>query len=234
MSNIGTEARALLLKNYQGILSTNSVEMEGYPFGSVVPYCLDRTGSPIVLISQIAQHTKNIMVDPKVSLITIEQGANDVQIGGRLTWIADVVSLQDEESDAAADRYYKYFPQSRGFHKVHDFDFYRLELVRARYIAGFGKIHWISSDKILLANVFSAEQEQEMIEHMNQDHVAAMKIYCATANVEIEDVEPQIVGIDQEGFHLRLGEKIIRFNFSQPASTQVEIRARLAAMAHAK
>ncbi len=232
MANIGTEARALLLKNYQGILSTNSLEMDGYPFGSVVPYCLDQTGNPIILISQIAQHTKNILADPKVSLITIEQGVDDVQIGGRLTWIADVKTLQDEESEAAADRYYQYFPQSRDFHKVHDFDFYRLELVRARYIAGFGKIHWIAPEKILLASSFSVDQEQGMLDHMNQDHVEAMKTYCIAAKVEAGEHEPQMAGIDTEGFHLRVNEKIIRFNFSESANTAEEIRSRLVAMAH--
>ena len=231
MANIGSEARALLLKNYQGILSTNSVEMSGYPFGSVVPYCLDQTGNPIILISRIAQHTKNICADPKVSLIAIEQGVDDVQVGGRLTWIADVKALQDEESEAAADRYYRFFPQSSDFHKVHDFDFYRLELVRARYIAGFGKIHWISPEKILLASIFSADQEQTMIEHMNKDHVEAMKKYCSVANIEIGEHDPQIAGIDTEGFHLRISEKIVRFYFDEPANTAEEIRARLVAMA---
>jgi len=232
LSNIGTEARALLHKNYQGILSTNSVEMDGYPFGSVVPYCLDRSGNLIILISQIAQHTKNILANPKVSLITIEQGVDDVQIGGRLTWIADVVSLRDEESEAAADRYYRYFPQSRDFHKVHDFDFYRLELVRARYIAGFGKIHWIDPENILLENTFSSDQEQRMIDHMNHDHISAMKTYCDRAKVETGEGDPQITGIDSEGFHLRVNEKIVRFDFNEPANTAEEVRARLVAMAH--
>jgi len=228
---IEAEARALLLENYQGILSTNSLEMPGYPFGSVVPYCLDQTGNPVILISRIAQHTKNILADPKVSLITIEQNVDDVQIGGRLTWVADVKTLQGEEIETAAERYYRFFPQSRDFHQVHDFDFYRLELVRARYIAGFGKIHWISPEKILLENTFSVDQEQGMIEHMNNDHLQAMKKYCSAASVETEGNNPQMVGIDTEGFHLRMGEKIIRFHFSEPAKTAEEVRSHLVAMA---
>ncbi len=230
---IGTEARALLLKNSQAILSTNSVEMEGYPFGSVVPYCLDRTGNPIVLISQIAQHTKNILADPKVSMITIEQNIDDVQVGGRLTWVADVISLQGAKSEAAAERYSRYFPQSKDFHTVHDFDFYRLELVRARYIGGFGKIHWISPDKIILPNAFSAEVEKNMIDHMNDDHVEAMQKYCRNAEIKITSDQIKMVGIDEEGFHLRLEEKIIRFNFERPAKTAEDIRARLVEMARA-
>ncbi len=228
---IGTEARALLLKNHQGVLSTNSVEMPGYPFGSVVPYCLDQTGHPIILISRIAQHTKNILADPKVSLLTIEQGADDVQLGGRLTWIADVVALKKEESEAAADRYYRFFPQSSDFHKTLDFDFYCLVLVRARYIAGFGKIHWITPEKVLLPHSFSADQEQEIIDHMNKDHIEAMIKYCIIANVKIEENEPQMVGIDTEGFYLSIGERIVRFDFSEPVNSAEDVRARLATMA---
>ena len=43
------EARALLLACYDGVLSTQSVAMPGYPFGSVVPFCLDRAGQPVIL-----------------------------------------------------------------------------------------------------------------------------------------------------------------------------------------
>lgn len=57
------EARKLLLSEYQAILSTHSVDVSGYPFGSVVPYCLNKNGEPIILISSIAQHTKNILSD---------------------------------------------------------------------------------------------------------------------------------------------------------------------------
>ena len=56
------QARDLLLSQYQGVLSTHSVDVVGYPFGSVVPYCLNKAGEPIILISSIAQHFKNILV----------------------------------------------------------------------------------------------------------------------------------------------------------------------------
>ena len=58
-------ARNLMMKEYQGILSTHSVEAQGYPFGSVTPYCFDRKGRPVILISLIAQHTKNIKANPE-------------------------------------------------------------------------------------------------------------------------------------------------------------------------
>ena len=64
-------ARELLLKEYRGVLSTHSKSMPGFPFGSVVPYCLDELGRPLILISRIAQHTHNLQKDPKCSLFVV-------------------------------------------------------------------------------------------------------------------------------------------------------------------
>ena len=75
----GKAARSLMMSEYQGILSTISVEAQGYPFGSVTPYCFDSQGRPVILISRIAQHTKNILADPKVSLIVMERDVDDIQ-----------------------------------------------------------------------------------------------------------------------------------------------------------
>ncbi len=160
----GKHARELLLKEYRGVLSTHSKAMPGFPFGSVVPYCLDAEGYPLILISRIAQHTHNLGQDAKCSLLVGERGAEDVQAVGRLTLLAEARQLCDEaESDAAALRYYRFFPQSRDYHRTHDFDFWRLQPVRWRFIGGFGAIHWL--DRVALANPFVADQaEQGMFE----------------------------------------------------------------------
>ena len=86
-------ARELLLKEYRGALSTQSKAMPGFPFGSVVPYCLDEQGRPLILISRIAQHTHNLRKDPKCSLMVGERGAEDVQAVGRLTYLAEAEQL---------------------------------------------------------------------------------------------------------------------------------------------
>ena len=228
---VGDEARELLATNYQGVLSTQSQAMPGFPFGSVVPYCLDHTGQPIILISQIAQHTKNILADAKASLITFEQGADDIQAAARLTLIGEVTPLVDDEIDQAAERYYRYFPQSQDYHKVHDFDFYRLNLVRLRFIGGFGRINWLEPDQVVQASAFDAETERGMIEHMNDDHISAMQTYCEQAGIDASDQTPVMISIDQNGFNLRLDQAIKRFHFDEPASTPEAIRKALVAMA---
>ena len=74
-TQVAKNARELLLKEYRGALATQSKAMPGFPFGSVVPYCLDEQGRPLILISRIAQHTHNLQKDPKCSLLVGERDA---------------------------------------------------------------------------------------------------------------------------------------------------------------
>lgn len=197
-------ARELLLKEYRGVLSTHSKAMPGFPFGSVVPYCLDEQGQPLILISRIAQHTHNLQKDPKCSLLVGEREAEDVQAVGRLTYLAEAEKLEDAAAiEAAAERYYRYFPESQNYHKAHDFDFWRLKPVRHRYIGGFGAIHWI--DQVTLANPFAGKAELSMVEHMNSDHAKAIAHYVDLAGLP-KTAAAQLAGIDTEGMHLRIGQ----------------------------
>ena len=224
-------ARELLLKEYRGALSTHSKAMPGFPFGSVVPYCLDADGVPLLLISRIAQHTHNLLRDGKCSLLVGERAAEDVQAVGRLTLLAEAEQLHEPASvAAAAERYYRYFPDSAGFHQAHDFDFWRLRPVRARYIGGFGAIHWL--DQVTLGNPFAGKLELEMLAHMNQDHASAIAHYVALA--ALPGSEPaQLVGIDSEGFHLRIGRGVHWLAFAQPCANPLEVRQQLVQLARA-
>lgn len=219
----------MLLDNYYGVLSTLSVEMTGYPFGSVVPYVLDAGGRPVILIADIAQHTRNIAADPRVSLLVLEH-AEDVQAAGRLTLLAEAQAVPLAESDTA-ERYYEYFPDSRDFHLTHGFRFVRLNPVRGRYIGGFGRIHWLPGEQVRRANPFAWAEQRSMIEHMNRDHVEAMRGYCRLAGVNPpQGLEPALAGVDGEGFHLRLGARIVRVAFSQPVDAAAGVRAEMVAL----
>lgn len=228
-------ARELLLKEYRGVLSTHSKAMPGFPFGSVVPYCLDAQGWPLILISRIAQHTHNLKHDGKCSLLVGERDAEDVQAVGRLTLLAEAQQLQGAaQIEAAAQRYYRYFPDARDYHLVHDFDFWRLQPVRWRYIGGFGAIHWL--DQVALANPFAAgdaESESTMLEHMNSDHARAIAHYVALAGLP-NQVAATLVGIDSEGFHLRIGQSLYWLAFPAPCNNPGEVRQALVQLAHAE
>src|SRR5262245_744332 len=177
--NQGNAARTLLLQESFGVLSTVSIDVPGYPFGSVAPYCTDRMCRPIVYISHIAQHTKNILADARVSL-TVVQGnvdSDDVQAYGRVTCVADARPVAENES-AVRERYFRYFPSARQYEQTHDFAFFRLELVRIRFIGGFGQIYWVEPDEFMTKSPFSPQQESQIIGHMNKDHAAALRHYA--------------------------------------------------------
>lgn len=222
-------ARELLLKEYRGVLSTHSKSMPGYPFGSVVPYCLDAHGNPLILISRIAQHTHNLQKDPKCSLLVGEREAEDVQAVGRLTVMAEAHKLVEADAiEAAAERYYRYFPDAAGYHKAHDFDFWVLQPVRHRYIGGFGAIHWL--DQVTLANPFAGTAEASMVEHMNSDHANAIAHYVQLTGLP-NHATAQLAGVDSEGMHLRIGQGVYWLPFPHICNTPTQVREALVLLA---
>ncbi|TDI81481.1 MAG: HugZ family protein [Caldithrix sp.] len=231
-TGIPQEARSLLASQYFGVLSTISDKVAGYPFGSVVPYSLNRNGEPVILISDIAEHTKNIVADPRVSLTVLEHGVEDVQGSARLTLLADAAKIAANDT---GDRYYRRFPQSKDYHRTHNFDFYCLASVTIRYIGGFGKIHWLEPEQLFLANPFNEAEEAGIIGHMNEDHQSAMRYYLSHFKEKrvAEDQTVLMTGIDAEGFDLMLQGRPYRFQFKEAISTVQEAREILVSMAKA-
>ena len=207
------------------MLSTISVDAAGYPFGSVAPYCADDQCRPVVYISYIAQHTKNILVDPRVSLTVIESGgsSDDVQAQGRVTCIANARQVDDNEA-AVRQRYFRYFPSAQQYESTHNFAFFRLELVRVRFIGGFGQIYWVEPEEFMATNPFSAAQESGIIEHMNNDHSDALRRYAGGEAAVM-------AGIDAEGFDLLQAGRKVRIDFDAPVRSMEDARQALVALA---
>ncbi len=230
------DALKLILTESNGVLSTHSLELEGYPFGSITPYCLDDNFSPIILVSGIAQHTHNMDANPKVSL-TITESSQEAQKQnlGRLTFVADAnrIDNQSEDYKNVSQIYLRYFPAAKHYFEAHDFYFYRLNFVRARFIKGFGKIFWIEKEDWNLKNSFSPKEQDMMITHMNEDHKSAQLKYCSNfANLKIEDTDSiQMVGINQFGFDLLHQKNKIHFEFQSPVQDVKAARTELVDMA---
>lgn len=226
-------ARALLKSQKDGVLSTMSLDVPGYPFGSVTPYALDKQGRPVILISDLAQHTQNIKSDSKVSLtILATADARDVQANARLTYLGDARKITEEETDAK-ERYLRKFPHAKRYFEAHDFDFYVIELVRARYIEGFGKIWWVEPEELLLENVFDYQSEARVIDHMNDDHKSALVKYCRDYNFELSEEEYSMTGIDSEGIDIIAGKSNVRIRFDKPLDDASQAREVLVSMAKA-
>ncbi len=217
-------ARRLMRTHSNGILSTLSADMDGWPFGSVAPYILDFAGHPILLLSDLAQHSRNIGRDGRVSLLAWEDEKDDIQQSGRVTILGRAAMI--EGTDALRDRYLRYLPQAQEYFAIHDFRFYRVSVERVRYIGGFGDIHWIrAEDYCLPGDSFDAQwaaAERGAVIHMNADHKDALVRYCRARGVE--EPEPRLVGIDPEGFDVATRNGRLRIDFEAPVRDPAGLR----------
>jgi putative heme iron utilization protein len=214
----GDHARAWLLSARSGTLCTLSTRsgLEGFPFGSVVPYALDARGAPVILIATIAAHTKNLMADPRASLFIPEPGGEgDPQTRWRLTLTGRFVKLSgdDPELPEIDARYRDVVPQAGTYLETHGFDFWRLETEAVRYIAGFGKIAWLRPDEITrdpaaLGDVAGA------VDHMNADHAGNMVEMCKGLK-GFEPSTARMTTLDETGFLLETDQGHAWFSFGR-------------------
>jgi len=228
MSDQAATARRLLNHQSFGVLSTHSIDVQGYPFGSMAPYVLDYAGKPTILISNIAQHTRNIKQDNKVSLTVFDPLTDDPQASSRLTWIGDAEAVDPSDIETRS-RYLRYFPSAESYFETHDFSFYRIVLRRARFIGGFGQIFWIEPDPMQIRNPFR-ETEHGIVEHMNRDHQQALFHYCKLFGREGTKAVTMI-GIDSEGFDILADGRKLRIDFDSPINTSEEARSKLVKLA---
>ncbi len=142
--SVFNEVNNIINNSMHGVLST--INSDNYPFGSVIPYVLDRSGQIIILISHIAEHAKNISNNNHVSVTIIENtDKDDIQKKGRVTFIGNADKIDDTED--VNRMYTEIFPKGKMYFEKLNFHYYRIELYKMRYIGGFGKAYWINRDE---------------------------------------------------------------------------------------
>lgn len=221
-------ARRLYAGTFHGVLSTQSLELPGYPFGSLVPYVLDREGLPLLLLSHLSQHTRNLDADPHCALTLIETAEGDVQQHARLCAVGDVLPVH-EPVDAA--RYFAYFPQTREYHEALGFRFYRMQPLRFHWNGGFATARWFGGDRIVRRNPFDADTEARIIGHMNADHGDALVAYLTAGRPLVPGETVMMVGIDSEGIDLQHAGKVCRVPLPRTIGSAAEAREVLVDMA---
>jgi hypothetical protein len=183
----------------------------------------------VILISTLAEHTKNIDADPRVSLI-VQPYSPDMQVTGRVTVLGKAERLADKSE--LGPRYLRFHPQAADYFAMHDFNFYRIKPVRIRYIGGFGRIHWVEPADYLFPPSPLDKQEADILAHMNADHVENLRAYCRHIHgAESESVE--MIGIDPDGFDVRTDQAVLRFDFEAPVTDAQAARQALVTLAKA-
>ncbi len=212
-------------ESFHGLLSTHSVKFEGYPFGSLLPICRDGQSNPLMMISHLAQHTRNLDADPRCSLTLVRSNHADVLQWTRLTCLADA---QPVTSSNALERYCRYFPDGRRYHKELNFNLYRLRPSQLYLIAGFGSARWFDVSRILEAPRFHTAAELEILYQLNAHNHHLLNRVLRHYETEARG-EVRAVGADPRGLDVRQGETFSRLHFKQPIDDENDFTVRLEA-----
>ena len=221
------QARALLRSQELGVLSTHSKSMPGYPFGSVTTYVSTQNGEPIFYISDLAQHTKNILQNGKASFTVFSGDENDANAGSRLSVVGTASRVDDNLRTRIEQRFFAAYPTSRKYKEMHDFDFFILKCERVRYIGGFGEIYWFGQEDWLLETPAWQSSEDSMVEHMNEDHSDALQLIYQN-HYETPADTIKMLAINPESFLVRANSfKPQVVPFEKVAATAQDVRAQL-------
>jgi putative heme iron utilization protein len=222
-------AKKLMREGRSGALAT-LMAGSGDPYCSLVNVASAADGAPLLLISRLAVHTKNILADPRVSLMLDERKEGDPLEGARVMLMGRAAVTQDAE---ARRRYLARQPEAEMFAGFGDFSFYKVELAGAHLVAGFGRIVDLKPAD-LLTDVSDADAmvaaEPEVIKHMNRDHADAVKLY-ATRLLGAGDGDWRVVGCDPEGLELQQGRTALRLPFPERVRSPGVLRQVLKQMA---
>jgi putative heme iron utilization protein len=229
--NSSKNARALMRANATAVLATAMVE-GGWPYGSLVLVACDHDAAPLLLLSALAKHTKNLAADDRVSLLYDgTRGLDDPLTGPRLTVLGRIM-----RSDAPRHRarYLARHPSAAGYVDFTDFAFYRLAVERAHLVAGFGRIDWIEGDDLVYESPGAgalAEHEGNIVDHMNADHGDALDLYARVLLGE-SGSGWRMTGCDTEGCDLRREGAVARLPFPRPVEDAAQVRAALVELVH--
>lgn len=229
-AELGTAARRLIRSRGHAAFGTSLADR---PYVSLVATACDMDASPLLLLSDLAQHTKNLAAEPQISLLFEDTaGFADPLAGPRLTLLGRVERCDDARALA---RFTARHPSAAAYAGFADFHLYRVEIERGHLVAGFGRINWIeAADLRFFADASAlATAEPDILDHMNCDYADAIELY-ATRLLGRRGTGWHMTGIDPEGIDLRrsmeAGETV-RLDFAAPVLNPAAARRALADLA---
>ena len=227
-------ARTLAASVGTGALSTIALLPAGFPYGSFVLFGIDG-GAPVFLISEMAEHTRNLRADPRASLLVVEPGAGDPLARARVTLVGVCKPATEALRAGTLAALVAAHPGAAYYADFRDFHSWRLEVEAIRYIGGYGRMSWVdASDWAQAAPDPLSAQAAGILSHMNADHAAALLAYCHAFSLAKDASAATMTGVDRYGFEMSAetqdGPRPVRLGFSRPLATADEVRQELVAM----
>ncbi len=234
MPNDAELSRTLVATQREASLCT--MTSDGFPYGSAVSYVDDATGAPILLISEMAEHTINARGDNRVSILVtpVEKTHGGTVSATRLTLVGRLHMIKDPGQDRVA--YIEGHPDAASYADFNDFSFWRLQIYRCRYIGGFGRMSWVTpADYSSAKPDLMCDIAESIIARMNADYEDANLIQVQVLAGLRNASKASVINIDRCGITMRAvtpeGSRIARIGFPAPLQSpdqwQAAVRERL-------
>lgn len=202
----------LLHRSAVGTLATHLREPEGYPFPTILPFAPDARHRPVILVSRLAEHTRNLQADARAGFLVADSLEDDVLSGERATLIGRFSAAEPEP--ALTRRYLRYHPAGERYLALGDFSFQVMEIEKLRFIGGFGAMGWLDGAELDALEPLSADDETTLIEHFHANP-------CRPATMEL-------LGVDRYGADLRIAGVRRRVVFDGAKTTIAQVSDALA------
>jgi heme iron utilization protein len=176
-----------------GALATHSLAQPGFPFASHVPFAPDPGHCPLFLISGLAEHTQNLLVDDRASLLLWRAGEGSEVV--RATLIGHTKPVEPEP--AMIRRYLRYQPAAERLLQFGDFTFFRLHPLRVRVIGGFAQAAWLDGARLGELQKFAISEEEQVLSDATSSPSGT-----------------RIVGVDAYGVDIERGDSRQRLRFN--------------------
>lgn len=226
-----------LLKSKNSILKKISVPV---PYATFVTIAFDYDASPILILSDLSEHTKNLKNNNFVSLLIYEEQIfreffakfnNPFKKSGLKNYedpmsrprLSIIGKLEKYQNITAKKRFLSRHPVSRLYSEFSDMNLYRLDIINAHLTAGFAKVKWFSREELLCKKIFGENDDEfNVIKHMNDCHQESIDLYMKSFFKKGKGWK--IIGIDSEGFDLRFGPNVMRYYFEKSLKKTSDMR----------
>ncbi|MDN5861649.1 MAG: DUF2470 domain-containing protein, partial [Pseudonocardia sp.] len=189
------------------------------------------------LLSDLAVHSHNLKADPRASLIVTEPGEGDPLDLGRVTLSGPVTEVTGPDGDRALADYQAVHPGGLG--TDHGFRIYRMDVLSVRFVGGFARMSWVDAGQYTAARPDPLlPHVAGIVDHMNDDHAAALVLYCRVFGERPATAQARMTGIDRYGFDMLAAdgstdrEHRVRLEFAVQVTTPDGARKALVAMVH--
>ncbi len=195
-----------------GTLATHARQPQGYPYPTVLPFAPDAHHRPMILVSRLAEHTRNLQADPRAGFLVVHAPEGDVLNSPRVTLLGTFEAV--DPTPERVRRYLRYHPDAGQYLALGDFTFWQMSLERIRYIGGFGAMGWLDARDLDPLDPLSPDEESALTAFFD-DHPG-------------RGGELDLAGIDRYGADLKIGGHRTRFMFDAPKMDSASLHDALA------